>query len=126
MDDDLVKWYSAMWTFLGMNSRDRDFRRGHELAKESKHPDAIWLYSLFPPGKWLADPRRILEKEDASDPRVLFFLGILHNPWMSATGRDLIRRACEQNFGAALGWMSSWEVGAHKLAFAERAAEQFE
>jgi hypothetical protein len=40
-------WLEARDTLLGENCIDRDVKRALELAAACKHPEAIWLTSLF-------------------------------------------------------------------------------
>jgi hypothetical protein len=46
---DQIKWWDTLDTFMGSFGHV-DVERGLQLARESRHPDAVWLASLFPAG----------------------------------------------------------------------------
>ncbi len=44
---ELLKWLDVRDTFLGRNERKQDIAKALALARECKHPDAVWLTSIF-------------------------------------------------------------------------------
>ncbi len=44
---ELFKWLDVRDTLLGQNKRKQDITAALDLARECKHPDAVWLTSIF-------------------------------------------------------------------------------
>ncbi len=91
---ELFKWLDVRDAFLGDNYKKQDIRAALTLARDCKHPDAVWLTSIF-------EAYDVATKEDArkvflrfeNDARALCFAW-----WMSKIrGKDLalLRRAAD-------------------------------
>ncbi len=95
---ELFKWLDVRDTLLGANFKEQDITAASALACECKHPDAMWLASIF-------EGKDVSTKEDArevflqceNDPRALCFA------WWMTDGDDssLIRRAAEMGYAFA-------------------------
>jgi hypothetical protein len=63
-----IKW----WNALDALQRNRDVE-ALEMARGCRHPDAVWLASLFPVGKGVTQQRMLgVMQELGEDPRALF------------------------------------------------------
>ena len=91
---ELFKWLDVRDKLLGENYKERDIAAALTLARDCKHPDAVWLTSLF-------EGKDDSTKEDArniflsfeSDARALCFAWLLtENRWKDLT---LLRRVSE-------------------------------
>src|SRR3989304_6263583 len=87
------RWFDARAVFLGDKrpQSHSDFEEGLKLAKESEHPDAKWLYNLFPkvPSNLQEVEKILLSSKDA---RGLCFAGLLMKNW------DLVKQAAELGY----------------------------
>jgi TPR repeat protein len=72
MDTELIKWWDALDALTGREGVC-DVAKGLELARESKHPDAVWLTSLFPRGAPDEMTMQRVMEAQGDDPRALFF-----------------------------------------------------
>ncbi len=55
---ELFKWLDVRDTLLGQNCKEQDIAAALALARDCKHPDAVWLTSVF-------DGKDVSTKEDA-------------------------------------------------------------
>ena len=97
---ELFKWLDVRDTFLGENKRKQDITAALALARDCKHPDAVWLTSIFE-GKDVSteeDARKVFLSFE-NDARALCF------SWWLTDGRaddlSLLRRASEMGNGFA-------------------------
>ncbi len=44
---ELFKWLEVRDTLLGVNKKEQDITKALALARDCKHPDAVWLTSIF-------------------------------------------------------------------------------
>ncbi len=99
---ELLKWLDVRANLLGQNFRKQDIAAALALARDCKHPDAVWLTSIFE-GKEISTPEDarevfILHQDDA---RALCFAWYLNDDRFAYMGDDhwiglqLIRRAAE-------------------------------
>ena len=44
---ELFKWLDVRDTLLGENNKEQDIAAALALARDCKHPDAVWLTSIF-------------------------------------------------------------------------------
>ncbi len=107
---ELFKWLDARDTLLGENKNQQDITAALALARDCKHPDALWLTSIF-------EGNDVSTKEGA---RKVFLLhandarGLCFAWWMGESpGLDLtlLRRAVEMgnNFACSLLCVQVWE-----------------
>ncbi len=91
---ELFKWLDVRDTFLGDNCKKQDITAALALARDCKHPDAVWLTSIF-------DGKDVSTKEEA---REVFLLNqddacALCFAWYETDNREddltLLRRAYE-------------------------------
>ncbi len=93
--DELFKWLDVRDTLLGHNKRSQDFPAALALARDCKHPDALWLTSLFE-GKDVStkeDARNIFLRSFENDARALCFAWWLADDRKEAL--SLLRRSSE-------------------------------
>ncbi len=93
---ELFKWLDVRDTLLGDNFKKQDITAALALARDCKHPDAVWLTSIF-------EGKDVSTKEDArkvflcckNDARALCFA------WFMAEDREddltLLRRSSEND-----------------------------
>ena len=125
---ELFKWLDVRDTLLGQNKKEKDTTTALALARDCKHPDAVWLTSIFE-GKDVStkeEARKVLLSHQ-TDARALCFA------WWLADDREgdwpLLRRAAEMGNAFAcstlfgLGWGQN-EEEAFRLA--QLAASQHE
>ncbi len=92
---ELFKWLDVRDTLFGRNEREQEIAAALALARDCKHPDAVWLTSIFE-GK-----ESVSTEEDArnvflsfeNDARGLCFAWILSNGYRQDL--PLLRRASE-------------------------------
>jgi hypothetical protein len=125
VDLEEVKWWDALDAFGAPFYSCKDALR---LARLSRHPDAVWLCSLFPPGASLVreDMKRVLEALGGDDPRVMFLVSYLEP---LSVRRDselaLLRRAAELGYAPAQALLSvCCRSEDERMAWAEAAASQ--
>ncbi len=91
---ELFKWLDVRDTFLGTNEKEEDIAAALALARDCKHPDAVWLTSIF-------EGKNVSTKEDArevlllhkNDARALCFSWYLSDD--PEDGLALLRRSAE-------------------------------
>ena len=89
---ELLKWLDVRDTLLGYNEREQDITAALALARDCKHPDAVWLTSIFE-GKEASTKDQMGEVFLCceNDARALCFAG-----WFIDDREDaLLRRAAE-------------------------------
>ncbi len=90
----LLKWLDVRDTLLGDNYKEQDITAALALARDCKHPDAVWLTSIF-------EGKNVSTKEDArevlllhkNDARALCFSWYLSDD--PEDGLALLRRSAE-------------------------------
>ncbi len=126
---DLLLWLDIRDTFLGQNEKEQDIMLALNLAQQCKHPDAVWLTSIF-------DGKDVSSKEQARkvflsfeyDARALCFAW-----WMADDCKDkmlLLLRAADMGYAFACSTLCEcgglFEDEEEALCFAELAASQHE
>jgi hypothetical protein len=133
-----IKWFDALDEVVF----DRDIECGLASARESQHPDAKWLASLFAVGEAVS-PERMLEVmlQHDDDPRAMYLAFMLQDDepdeddeWdeedeeREDEKRDMLVRAAEMGYAPAQTKLSMWyeEIGEEDDAFAwsQRGAAQ--
>ncbi len=125
---ELFKWLGVRDTLLGSNFKKQDITAALALARDCKHPDAVWLTSVF-------EGKDVSTKEDArkvflsfeNDARALCYAWYL----TSNRGNDftLIRRAAAMGNAFALSTLSERVLNQYKedaFCLAQFAAAQHE
>ncbi len=116
---ELIRWWDAMDAIAGQAGWRQNVALGVQMARESRHRDAVWLASLFP-GTAPVTERALMaamQTQCDEDPRALFFRAVL--------GHDkvLLRRVAEMDFAPAQAVLSTWVKSAQEgFEFAEKAA----
>ncbi len=89
---ELLKWLDVRDTFLGRNERKQDITAALALARDCKHPDAVWLTSILKDVSTKEDAKNVLLLHQ-DDARGLCFTWFLSKN----RGNDLslLRRASE-------------------------------
>ncbi len=125
---ELLKWLDVRDTLLGQNERKQDIKKALALARDCKHPDAVWLTSIF-------EGKDVSTKEDVrevfclcqDDARALCFAW-----WLTDHRRNnlpWLRRAAEMGNAFACSIMSGdvWDENEEEaFRFAQLAAAQHE
>ncbi len=76
--DDIL-WYRARSILLGIDHYTQSYTRAYFTAKESMHPDAIWLCKLFEETQLLEKRLSLKDLPNPdNDPRLSCFIGISH------------------------------------------------
>ncbi len=70
---ELFKWLNVRDTFLGQNHKKQDIAADLALVRDCKHPDAVWLASVF-------EGKNVSTKEDTFSLKVkaMLVLFVLH------------------------------------------------
>jgi hypothetical protein len=98
-----IKWCDA----LDALSTRQDVERGLQMARECRHPDAVWLASLFPVGLPVSRARmREVMLEDLDDPRAMHLAYELDVSEEGRDSEDLPRRAAEMDYVPAYATLS--------------------
>jgi hypothetical protein len=114
-----VKW----WDVLDQIALDRDFVQGRAMARECRHPDALWLLSLSPSDDHAAMTAAL--EACGEDPRALYLRDLTIDVGVFGTNdHALCRRAAERGYAPAQAARSAASQGAAALAWAELAADQ--
>jgi hypothetical protein len=114
-----IKWWDALEEL--QNSRDVDC--GLQMARECRHPDAVWLASFFPAGVAVTRERmRDVMLEQGDDPRAL------HLAWLAQNRLDVapeapLRRAAAMGYAPAQAELAAW-CEEDTFEFAQLAAAQ--
>ncbi len=125
---ELFKWLDVRDTLLGQNRKKQDFAAVLALARDCKHPDAVWLTSVF-------EGKDVSTKEDVrevflcceNDARALCFAWhLIDDRWNDL---PLLRRAAEMGNAFACSSLSDhvWSENKEEVfRFAQLAAAQHE
>ncbi len=138
---DLVRWWDALDAISG-NGAQHEIEKGLQLARQSRHPDAQWLASLFPAGVPVSSrDLRLVMAAQGEDPRtagrdvdeVLFSAEMGYAPaqyyWRRFTASDEERRlwrekAAAQGYRKALSGKAYAALEDHRDAEALKLFEQ--
>ncbi len=115
-----IKWFHARRFFF----EKENFRAGLELARQSEHPDARLLVSLFPeapPAKKEEALAVFMARQD--DPRCLCWAGALTE---GEVGEELFKRSAESGCAWAQTHRMKKLQKSEKVAMLERAVAQGE
>jgi hypothetical protein len=118
---ELIKWADAL------DELRCDRYKALQMARECRHPDALWLVSLLPGEGWSAERMREIMLQQGEDPRALFVAADL----LPERDMPLLRRAAEMGYAPAQGVMSQELYGdgnrsAEVVEWARKAAAQGE
>ena len=125
---ELFKWLNVRDTLLGRNERKQDMKNALTLARDCKHPDAMWLTSIF-------EGKNVSTKEEGrkvflsleTDARALCFAWCLNDDLEDDL--TFLRRASEMRSAFACSTLCEQFLRDEKddaLRFAELAATQHE
>jgi hypothetical protein len=116
---ELFKWWDAL-DALGVTARGGTIERGLQLARESRHPDAKWLASLFPAGDAVTAQRmaEVMLEQGGDDPRAVYLAGV------HLDDRAMRRRAAEMGYAPAQAQTAVDYGGDDMFAWAEKASAQ--
>ncbi len=122
---ELFKWLDVRDTFLGENYKQQDITAALALARDCKHPDAVWLTSIF-------DGKDVSTKEEVrkvflsceNDARALCFAWWMRDedPWRDDPREQLplLRRAAEMGHAFAcsvlIGFVEDNKAESFRLA----------
>ncbi len=82
---ELCKWLEIRDTFLGLNEREQDVTKALGLARDCKHPDALWLSSVCERSSTKEEARAVLLCEE-TDARALCFSWFLSDDRVNDLG----------------------------------------
>ncbi len=129
---ELFKWLDIRDTFLGQNKRKQDITAALALARDCKHPDAVWLASIFE-GRYVSKPdqaRKVFVSNETNDPRCLCFAWYMSDNTHYELDLPLLVRAAEMGnaFACATLRGQASTSGNKKEAFllAQQAASKHE
>ena len=108
---ELLKWLDVRDTFLGANYKTQDIRAALNLARDCKHPDALWLSSVFEGKDGLTTKEEAKEVflRHENDARALCFVW-----WLSSDfERDVsvLGRAAEMGCAFACSTLCDQQLG---------------
>jgi hypothetical protein len=112
-----IKWLNALDAIV-----DGRLNKGLRLARESQHPDARWMASLFPaePEVTLRRMREVM-REQGDDARALYFVWVLERE----LAHEPLVRAAEMGYAPAQASLSARASTAPEaFLWAQRAASQ--
>ncbi len=117
---ELIEWWDAMDTLLGVNGRVQDIAKGLRMARACRHEDSK-LCALFPEDKPVPSKEEMKQVFLAlgEDRRALFFAGMI-------AGRDLglVRRSAELGYAPAQAFVASCCQGREQFEWASKASAQ--
>jgi hypothetical protein len=97
---DLFKW----WDALDEMGKTEDAEKTLQLARESRHPDALWLASLFPPDVAVTKQHMAeVMLRHGDDPRAMHLAWLASDP----SNYSLVRRAAEMGYAPAQAQLAS-------------------
>ncbi len=126
---ELLKWLEVRDTFLGDNQRKQDMTSALKLAKDCKHPDAVWLSSIC----WKGDETKNQSREvflscENDEARAFCFAWYMSHE--RRNDLNLLQCSAEMGFGFACATLSErvWFEKNNEDAFrlAQLAAAQHE
>jgi hypothetical protein len=112
-----IKWYDALDALPDAGEVDK----GLQLAHNCRHPDALWLASLFPPGVPVSRAQmREVMLEHGEDARAVYLT------WKLGDGpaRETLRRAAEMGYAPAQAQLAITMSDKESRQWIERAKEQ--
>ncbi len=126
-----IKWFAARARFLPLGEYTQDLALGLELARDCRHPDAVWLCSLFPNGP-PASPQdaRYAFLQHAGDARALCFAALVVEEILSYHIKiERLQQAADMGDALAQAMASTfshWDPGSQvgKLEWTKRAAAE--
>ncbi len=114
---DLIRWRDLLDSLTSTQVLC-DVNRGLQLARQSQHPDAQWLCSLFPGVEDRTNEELLrVMKTQGVDRRALYVRS-------RRSETTLLRRAAELGYAPAQARWSSYCSGAERLEWAQKAAAQ--
>jgi hypothetical protein len=117
---ELVKWWDALDLVIGAWTQPK-IDEGLHMARESQHPEAQWLASLFPAGVAVTmEQLWDVMRQQGEDPRALFVL------WKTMSDRSLavLRRTAERGYAPAQAELAFLELQCQSDAEAYVLAQQ--
>ncbi len=107
---ELFKWLDVRDTLLGQNYKEQNIKKALALARDCKHPDAVWLTSIF-------EGKDVSTEEDAkkvflsfeNDARALCFARLLTGDRMG--DMRVLRRAAEMGNAFACSTLCGQVLG---------------
>jgi hypothetical protein len=117
---DQIKWWDALDWLVGRMG-DPNAARGLQLARECRHPDALWLVSLFPDDPDAAVSReRMVEAMHAQGehPLAMMLAGEFEVDWA------LVERAAQTGYAPAQAQAAMRLNGRRAVAWAEAGVAQ--
>jgi TPR repeat protein len=118
---ELTKWWDVLDVLDVLEHHGCDVEKALRIARESRHPDAVWLASLFSPGVAVTRARMVeVMREQGEDARAL------HVAWMLGHDEehDLLERAAAKGYAPAQADLSSVRGGSRGFELAQLAAAQ--
>ena len=125
---ELFKWLDVRDTLLGQNHKKQDIAKALALARECKHPDAVWLSSIFE-GKGVSSEegaREVFLSTDDDSRSLCFAWCMAETRWRDLS---LLVRAAEMENAFALATLAvelGFEDVEVSFRLAQRAAAQCE
>jgi TPR repeat protein len=115
-----IKWWDAADVLTG-RWRKGDVAKGLARARECRHPDAVWLASLFPPAIAVSkhDAIEVLRSHE-NDPRALYFAARLSD---EREDEAKVTRAAEMGYAPAQAYLAV-HSGEEGFSWAQIAASQ--
>ncbi len=123
---EVIKWLDVRDTFLGDNYRNQDIRKALILARDCKHPDAVWLTSIFE-GEDVStyeEAREVLLRQN--DPRALYFAWWLLPDDTAVANVTPLQQAAEIGYGFACSTLFGHVSHFEAFSLAERAVAGYE
>ncbi len=120
---DVLEWLQIRDTFLGVGCRNPDIPKALALARNCKHPDAVWLLSVCENVSTKGEAREVFLSREDDDARALCFLW-----WLASQDEDnedwqIVQYAAEMGNAFACSTLCGYFQFQHKdLAF--RLAQQ--
>ncbi len=119
----LIKWWDTLDVLAGRMSPP-NVKKGLQMARDCRHPDAQWLCSRFPEGSTLTDEEVVtVMLAQGDDPRALFLMWN-HHLEQCHGGSTMLRRAAELGYAPAQADLVLMAEDKDAFAWAERAAVQ--
>jgi hypothetical protein len=119
---ELIKWWDVLDTLTLAFDKEGAVEEGVRMTRECRHPDAVWLATLFPAGAAVTwqSIREAMEHQ-REDPRAL------HVAWMlgyDEEEHDLLERAAAKGYAPAQADLSAVRIGSRAFELAQQAAAQ--
>jgi hypothetical protein len=105
----LIEWFNVLAVLTGRDGvTEQDVNAGLDLARSCRHPDAVWLCSLFPAGEEVdeEDMAEVLLAQ-GDDVRAQYLACTL---CYQANRRSMLRHAAEKGYAPAqVAWVDELE-----------------